>query len=161
MTNHLRYDIQGAAENGFGSLHPGEDMRRLGITYTHATPQSVSAEWWFWNCTHSGELPPYIRPLDVNPTDAIGYGLSWSDAREILRERCETIDIFDFVHMSDNGVTVDIVSLLARTHPSTTPMKFSEAVVVAIIGAVGAIGAAVLPGVLERRNERRAKRCRS
>jgi hypothetical protein len=56
-------------------------MRELGITYQHATPQSVGDQWWFWNCRNlPDKLPEYLTELNIDPMDAIGYGLSREDA---------------------------------------------------------------------------------
>lgn len=64
--------------------HPQLVMKELGITYRHSTPQSISDEWWFWNCENIPDvLPKYLRVLNINPFDAIGYGLSQQDAEKI------------------------------------------------------------------------------
>jgi hypothetical protein len=65
--------------------HPQEIMKDLGITYQHCTPQSISDEWWFWNCKNIPTiLPEYLCILDINPTDCIGWGLSEQKANEII-----------------------------------------------------------------------------
>ena len=47
-------------------LHPQEDMERLGITYQHATPQSIADQWWFWNCENlPDKLPDYISAMNT------------------------------------------------------------------------------------------------
>jgi hypothetical protein len=57
--------------------HPQHVMTALGITYQHATPQSIADQWWFWNCENvPANLPAYLSPLKVKPHDAIGNGLS-------------------------------------------------------------------------------------
>lgn len=68
--------------------HPQEVMRRLGVTYQHATPQSISDSWWFWNCEGIPDpLPPYIKELKIkNPHEYIGLGLSKEDADAIARQ---------------------------------------------------------------------------
>jgi hypothetical protein len=59
-------------------------MRELGIKYQHATPQSLGDQWWFWNCENvPSELPKFLSPLDINPIDCVGYGLSAGDAKSI------------------------------------------------------------------------------
>lgn len=64
--------------------HPVDQMRNLGITYEHATPQSMGDQWWFWNCKNIPDpLPPYLSPLNISPMEAIGYGLSESKAKEL------------------------------------------------------------------------------
>lgn len=74
---HIRYDICGADESGNERRHPQEVMKSLGITYQHATPQSIADQWWFWNCKNvPDELPRYLSELDVNPQECIGWGLS-------------------------------------------------------------------------------------
>ena len=67
-----------------GSMHPKKAMKELGITYTHATPQSLSDHWWFWNCDNLPErLPPFLSDLNLDPMECIGYGLSKNDAEAI------------------------------------------------------------------------------
>ncbi len=73
---HLRLKMNDAPNK-----HPQEIMRELGITYPHATPQSIADQWWFWNCNGvPSELPKYLTVLDIKPHDAIGSGLSKEDA---------------------------------------------------------------------------------
>lgn len=83
---HLRfiglYGLIDGQENPKG--HPQEIMKRLGITYQHATPQSVYDQWWFWNCENLPEtLPPYLEIADLNPMECIGLGLTEEDAISI------------------------------------------------------------------------------
>lgn len=60
-------------------------IKDLGITYQHATPQSIADQWWFWNCENiPNVLPEYLTELNLNPMDAIGYGLSKETALSIL-----------------------------------------------------------------------------
>ena len=62
---HLIYDLQTANENG-EFRHAQDVMTELGIEYQHATPQSISSEWWFWNCENIPEkLPPYLKIADL------------------------------------------------------------------------------------------------
>ncbi len=76
---HLHYDLYTST-----SGHPQEVMRRLGIVYQHATPQSISDSWWFWNCENiPTDLPSFIRELKVDPMDYIGHGLSLETAERI------------------------------------------------------------------------------
>ncbi len=64
--------------------HPQKVMRELGITYQHATPQSMFDMWQFWNCENiPDELPAHITEFKRDPMDMIGYGLSESDAKKI------------------------------------------------------------------------------
>ena len=72
------------------AAHPQEVMKSLGITYQHATPQSLYEQWWFWNCENCpAELPPYLRPLSIAPMAAIGYGLSPEMAADIVKREDE------------------------------------------------------------------------
>ena len=76
---NLRYHMQGASKG-----HPEDVMKKLGITYQHATPQSLYDTWWFWNCENIPEnLPRFIDELKATSMDKIGYGLSKSKAEEI------------------------------------------------------------------------------
>lgn len=72
---HLRFSTY--AFNG----HPQEEMKKLGIKYQHATPQSIADQWWFWNCRNiPSELPEYLSYLEIDPMECIGWGLSKEDA---------------------------------------------------------------------------------
>jgi len=69
-----------------GSMHPQKAMKELGITYQHATPQSMGDQWWFWNCENLPEqLPPFLTKLDADPMECIGFGLSRENA-EVIRD---------------------------------------------------------------------------
>ena len=82
--SHLRYDIMEAAMGHNENRHPLVVMKELGITYQHATPQSMGEQWWFWNCENQPKkLPSYLTPLDLNPIECIGYGLSKEEAELI------------------------------------------------------------------------------
>jgi len=86
MGTHLRFDcLYGMLDNKYiPKGHPVEIMKNLGITYQHATPQSLGDQWWFWNCENLPEkLPPYLEVADLEPMDKIGYGLSEQDAIKI------------------------------------------------------------------------------
>jgi hypothetical protein len=64
--------------------HPQTVMRELGITYQHATPQSMGDQWWFWNCEKLPDpLPPYLIKLDLDPIEQVGYGLDLTTANAI------------------------------------------------------------------------------
>ena len=81
---HLRFCLITANVSCNETRHPQQVMKDLGITYQHATPQSICDQWWFWNCEGvPSELPKYLTPLNVSPRDAIGYGLSGADADAI------------------------------------------------------------------------------
>jgi hypothetical protein len=64
--------------------HPQIVMKDLGITYQHATPQSICDQWWFWNCENIPDpLPGYLSILDVDPMKFVGFGLSQLKAEAI------------------------------------------------------------------------------
>ncbi len=66
--------------------HPQEIMKKLGITYQHATPQSIADQWWFWNCENlPKELPPYLEVTFWDPMKNIGNGLS-KELAEMIRD---------------------------------------------------------------------------
>lgn len=68
----------------YNDEHPQRMMIRLGITYQHATPQSMGDQWWFWNCENTPEeLPKHISILESDPMKFIGWGLSKEDAENI------------------------------------------------------------------------------
>jgi len=86
MAKHLRYDcMYDVTEcNKYPYYHPQEMMKRLGITYQYATPQSMLDCWWFWNCENIPEnLPPYLSIEDWNPMEKINWGLSEEQAINI------------------------------------------------------------------------------
>lgn len=67
-----------------GTMHPQKAMKELGITYQHATPQSIGDQWWFWNCENLPEhLPPFLTEMDMDPMKCIGFGLSQEIAEKI------------------------------------------------------------------------------
>lgn len=81
MKKHLRFSCYKLTS------HPQKVMKELGITYQHATPQSLSDQWWFWNCENIPEdLPDYITELGLDPMKCIGYGLSEEDAKNIKNQ---------------------------------------------------------------------------
>ena len=64
--------------------HAQKYMRSLGITYEHATPQSIADCWWFWNCSNvPNPLPAALAILKITPREAIGYGLTKEDAKRL------------------------------------------------------------------------------
>jgi hypothetical protein len=64
--------------------HAQEYMRKLGITYELATPQSIADCWWFWNCKNFPDpLPAALRVLEITPREAVGYGLSNEMAKQL------------------------------------------------------------------------------
>lgn len=78
---HLRYKLPYSGEpNG----HPQNVMKDLGITYQHATPQSMGDQWWFWNCENIPEaMPDNIEELGLDPMGCIGFGLNREEAETI------------------------------------------------------------------------------
>jgi len=86
MGTHLRYDCNYGVAKGEKAPqgHPQEVMESLGITYQHATPQSIGNQWWFWNCENIPDpLPPFLEVMEVESTECIGYGLSKEQAKRI------------------------------------------------------------------------------
>lgn len=80
MSRHLRYNLYDAPMR-----HAQVVMAELGITYQHATPQSICDQWWFWNCQNVPDpLPKFLSDLNIAPHDAIGHGLSKEKADAIL-----------------------------------------------------------------------------
>lgn len=85
---HLRYTCR----HGTLNKHPELVMKRLGIIYQYATPQSMGDQWWFWNCENiPTQLPEYLSELNdvktnkqLNPMDQIGWGLSKEEAEKII-----------------------------------------------------------------------------
>ena len=83
-SSHLRYDLMEAGFKCNESRHAQVVMKELGITYQHSTPQSMGDQWWFWNCENIPEnLPSYLTPLELDPMECIGYGLSKEVAEKI------------------------------------------------------------------------------
>ena len=91
---HLRFSCdytgysQDAENEGevkrLGMMHPQKAMSAMGITYQHATPQSMGGQWWFWNCENIPEvLPPFLTVLDLQPMKCVGFGLSLENAKMI------------------------------------------------------------------------------
>lgn len=82
---HLRFDLLWALYREIEQEHPQRVMQELGITYQHATPQSIADQWWFWNCENIPEpLPPYLSVIEnLNPMEMIGFGLSQEQAESI------------------------------------------------------------------------------
>lgn len=79
---HLKFDLMyGMLPGQTSPGHPQEAMRALGITYQHATPQTAGEQWWFWNCENVPEvLPPFLEVLNIDPMQAVGFGLSREQA---------------------------------------------------------------------------------
>ena len=81
MTTHLRVYLSWESNE-----HPQATMKRLGITYSHATPQTIGDQWWFWNCENVPDpLPEHFSVLGIdNPLEYVGWGISEKTAREIM-----------------------------------------------------------------------------
>lgn len=81
---HLRYDLMSASFDCSEDRHPQIVMKELGVTYQHATPQSMGDQWWFWNCENiPKELPKYFSELNLDPMKCVGWGLSEDQANKI------------------------------------------------------------------------------
>lgn len=81
---HLRYDLMDASLSHNESRHAQVVMRELGITYQHATPQSIAEQWWFWNCENvPDKLPSYITKMQLDPLEQVGWGLDQETAEAI------------------------------------------------------------------------------
>ena len=49
----------------FKNLHPQDVMKKLGITYTVAVPQSIVGMWQFYGCENVPEnLPEFLNVAD-------------------------------------------------------------------------------------------------
>ena len=71
-------------EKRISGMHPQKAMKELGITYQHATPQSMGDQWWFWNCENIPEvLPSFLDELKADPMECIGFGLNQETAEKI------------------------------------------------------------------------------
>ena len=81
---HLKYCLMTANIDCNEMRHAQTVMKALGITYQHATPQSMGDQWWFWNCENvPEELPKYLIELTADPLKCVSWGLSQKDANEI------------------------------------------------------------------------------
>ena len=85
--NHLVFCIQTWVELNQGKAeHPVKQMKNLGITYQHGTPQSIGNRWIFWNCSNIPDpLPTYLSVEALHPISHIGFGLSEDLAKSIER----------------------------------------------------------------------------
>lgn len=84
LYQHYCTDKESKEEKRLASLHPQKAMKELGITYQHATPQSIADQWWFWNCENVPEpLPPFIKEMDIDPMEYIKFGLNQETAEKI------------------------------------------------------------------------------
>lgn len=84
VNKSLRFCMMTAGIDCNENRHPQAVMKELGITYQHATPQSMGDQWWFWNCENIPEnIPKYLTDLNLDPMNCIGHGLSTGDAIKI------------------------------------------------------------------------------
>jgi hypothetical protein len=81
MTTHLRLGCY----YGTNGEHPQLTMKRHGITYQYAVPQTISSEWWFFNCENvPSPLPERITVLNCeDPYRLVGWGLDEEMAENI------------------------------------------------------------------------------
>lgn len=69
--------------------HPQKLLRRLGVTYFKAVPQSLGECWWFFNCRSLPDpLPAALQVRDFGDLGRlVGFGLATEDVREIYEDR--------------------------------------------------------------------------
>ena len=68
------------------NIHAQEYMKKLGITYKKAVPQSLLDGWCFFACENVPEpLPKGLSTLKQSPNAYVGHGLSEQDAKELKR----------------------------------------------------------------------------
>ena len=83
---NLVYDLMCANMDHKEMRHAQEVMKDLGITYHHATPQSMGDCWQFWVCKDvPKDLPEYLTEVKTNPMQHVGYGLTKEMAEEIVK----------------------------------------------------------------------------
>jgi hypothetical protein len=115
MTIHLRFNLY-----SYSGPHPQAKMRELGIRYQHSTPQSMGDQWWFWNCENVPDpLPEFLEPMDNNPMECIGWGLSKAEA-ERIRDFKANDDVLR--NAMERGIHVDpddLRAALAQEFPMT------------------------------------------
>ena len=59
-------------------------LEDLGITYSHMTHQPMGDCTWYWNCRNvPSTLPYYIKELNIDPMNQIGWDLSEEEAKQI------------------------------------------------------------------------------
>jgi|TARA_R110000782_G_scaffold181815_1_gene272085 hypothetical protein len=84
ITAHYKKEVMSDKDFKLGMMHPQKAMKEMGITYQHATPQSMGDFWWFWNCESiPDKLPLFLSFLDIDPMECIGMGLSQENAESI------------------------------------------------------------------------------
>lgn len=88
---HLQYCLLTASFDHSENRHAQVVMKDLGITYQHATPQSMTDSWIFWNCKGvPTNLPKYLSKRNFPPQEWIGYGLNQELADAISTNKGET-----------------------------------------------------------------------
>lgn len=67
--------------------HAQKFMRRFGVQYGLAVPQSIADCWQFYMCDYDPKtLPDFVRVRnDIDPMRLVGYGLSQGDAINIVK----------------------------------------------------------------------------
>lgn len=72
-----------------GGEHAQALMKRLGITYYTAVPQSMGDCWWFFNCRNVPDvLPSSITMHDFGDLNQlVGDGLNQDDVTAIYADR--------------------------------------------------------------------------
>jgi hypothetical protein len=81
---NLSYSLQGAGMAG-ELRHAQTVMKELGITYQHATPQSINDTWQFWNCENVPDpLPHFLSEYKMDPMKMIGWGLTREVAERLV-----------------------------------------------------------------------------
>jgi len=61
--------------------HAKTYMKRHGITYELAVPQSMGDQWWFFGCKGVPDpLPEHLTVITQDPMELIGHGLSREEA---------------------------------------------------------------------------------
>lgn len=66
--------------------HAQQFMKRYGVTYGLAVPQSIADCWQFYMCEYDPKtLPDFVRvDNEINPTQRVGFGLGQEHAADII-----------------------------------------------------------------------------
>jgi hypothetical protein len=65
MYKNLRFSLYGQSESGVLG-HPQDVMKKYGISYEQAIPQSLGDQWWFLGCVYDCDLPDFIYDLGIS-----------------------------------------------------------------------------------------------
>ncbi|WP_368762129.1 hypothetical protein [Klebsiella pneumoniae] len=67
--------------------HAQQFMKRLGVEYGLAVPQSIADCWQFYMCEYDPDtLPDFVGVKnDINPNSWVGHGLSHENAAQIAK----------------------------------------------------------------------------